>query len=160
MSFRGDRLVFLDLDGVICDDRHRVQYALDREWGTYFGLMDRDTVWRQGRELYEACVLAGFDVAYLTGRREDNFRVTRKWLKRHGFDHKLPLIMRLGPDRRPLAEVKAGVIAETLAFGYDEVWLYDDDPHVIEQARPLIGPRARHCTWHIKPSRLVKRARA
>ncbi len=159
MNWGHDRLAFLDLDGVICDDRHRVEYAIARMWGDYFGLMDRDAVWPNGRELYETCIMAGFDVAYLTGRREDTRQVTRRWLKRFGFDHKLPLIMRMMDDRRPLAEVKAGVVAEALAFGYHQVWMYDDDPHVIEQVSKVTGATGRHCTWYIKPDRMIKRGR-
>jgi hypothetical protein len=151
------RLAYLDLDGVVCDDRHRVEYALARDWYTYFGLMDRDTVWPNGRALYENILLAGLDLAYLTGRREDTRRVTEKWLKKHGFDHDLPLIMRAEHDRRPLAEVKAGIVAETLHV-YDEVWMYDDDPHVIASCASVPGVRTSHCTWYTKPERMVKRA--
>ncbi len=152
-----DRLALLDLDGVICDDRHRVRYALAREWGDYFALCPRDTVWPRGREVYEACLLAGWDVAYCTGRRRDLRRLTRDWLGRHGFDETLPLIMRQEEDRRPLAEVKATVVTEARHFGFREVWLYDDDPQVIKLAAAA-GAVTRHCTWYIKPERMVKRA--
>lgn len=152
------RLAFIDLDGVIADDRHRVQYALDRQWYEYFDLMGDDKVWPQGQRLYEDCHLAGFDVAYLTGRREDTRRKTERWLKAHGFDHTLPLIMRKQEDRRRLAEVKKSVVAEAMHIYEDGVWMYDDDPEVIEQVRTIPGARARHCTWHIKPKRLVKKA--
>lgn len=152
----GDRLAFLDLDGVICDDRHRVEHALHRNWGTYFELMDGDAVWRQGRELYEGCILAGWDIAYLTGRREDTRQVTRRWLKRKGFDHKAPLIMRRTEDRRKLPELKAVIVAEALAL-YDEVILYDDDPLVIERVASVPGARGHHCRWHTKHQRLVDR---
>ncbi len=155
----GDRLALLDLDGVICDDRHRVEHALARRWGDYFGLMHLDTVWPQGRRLYEDVILAGFDVGYCTGRRRDYKPITRRWLKKRDFDHTLPLIMRREEDRRPLAEVKAGIVAEALEFGYREVWLWDDDPHVIELAARVPGATAKWCTWHTKPSRMVRRAR-
>lgn len=153
------RLAMLDLDGVLCDDRHRVEHALARNWGTYFELMRFDSVWRQGRDLYDACVMAGYDIAYLTGRREDTRRVTKKWLKRNGFDHKLPLIMRKQEDRRKLPELKAVIVGEALHV-YDEVILYDDDPLVIEQVGQVPGARGHHCRWHIKPQRLVNRGLA
>lgn len=152
-----DRLALLDLDGVLCDDRHRVAHALARDWVAYFGAMDRDTVWPRGRELYENCAFAGFAVGYCTGRREDTRQVTRKWLKKHGFAHKLPLHMRALDDRRPLAEVKAEVVAKTLADGWREVWLFDDDPHVIDLVAQVPGAVARRCTWYIKPERMVRR---
>lgn len=157
------RLAFLDLDGVIADERHRQQYAINRDWGQYFHpeLMKQDAVWRQGRELYENCHLVGFDVAYLTGRREDTRPVTQKWLRKRDFDDELPLVMRPMADRRPLAELKAAIIAEELRRGgYDEIWMFDDDPYVIEKVCQVRGARGRHCTWHIKPNRMVKRGLA
>ncbi len=152
------RLAFLDLDGVVCDDRHRVHHALNREWYEYFSLVHLDQVWSPGRELYENCILTGFEVAYLTGRREDIRHPTKTWLKKNNFDHKLPLHMRRMEDRRPLGEVKAERVAQALAEGYDEVWMFDDDPRVIELVGAVPGARARHCTWYIKPDRMIKRA--
>jgi hypothetical protein len=154
------RLAMLDLDGVLADDRHRVEHALRRDWGTYFDLMRHDAVWPQGRDLYERVILAGFDLAYLTGRREQYAELTRKWLKRHEFDHDAPLIMRFDEDRRPLAQLKAAIVADALDL-YDEVWLYDDDPHVIELVAGFGHPAvARHCTWYTKPVAMIKRARS
>lgn len=154
-----DRLALFDLDGVVCDDRHRVHYALSRDWCEYFERIDADRVWPQGRELFDNACILNFDVGYLTGRREDLRRGTRDWLRTHRFNHTLPLIMRQSADRRPLAEVKAGVVTEALRH-YREVILYDDDPHVIELVGQVPGAKARHCTWHIKPQRLVKKGRA
>jgi len=158
-DWHGERLAFIDLDGVVADDRHRVHFAMQRAWFEYFSLMHLDKVWPQGRELYDSCTAAGFDLAYLTGRREDTRQVTRGWLHQHRFDATLPLIMRKLYDRRPLAELKAAIVAEALAFGYREVWIYDDDPHVIEHARQVKGATARHCTWYTKPERMIKRGR-
>lgn len=157
------RLALFDIDGVLADERHRQHHAINREWAEYFDhdRMKRDGVWRQGRELYENCHLVGFDVAYLTGRREDTRAVTEKWLRKKNFDTDLPLLMRPLRDRRPLAELKAAIIAEELRRGrYDEIWMFDDDPAVIEQVCQVQGAKARHCTWHVKPARMVRRALA
>ncbi len=152
------RLALIDLDGVLADDRHRVQYAISRDWGTYFGLMHLDDVWQQGRDLYENVPLAGFDeLAYCTGRRDDTRHTTRKWLKKAGFDHKAELIMRDTEDRRRLAEVKADVVGQRLR-DYDEVWMFDDDPEVISEVSKVERGVGYHCTWYIKPTRMVKKA--
>jgi phosphoglycolate phosphatase-like HAD superfamily hydrolase len=154
------RLAFFDLDGVLADERHRAEHALHKDWGNYFDpvLVRRDGVFAQGRAAYENTLLAGFDVAYLTGRREDLRPTTVKWLRRHGFDETLPLVMR---DYRhttkggfPLARLKAAIVAEARHI-YDEVWLFDDDVKVIDAVRQVQGVRAVHCTWHVKPTRLV-----
>jgi hypothetical protein len=151
------RTALLDLDGVICDDRHRVDYALRRDWGTYFGLMGDDAVWRQGRELYEACTITGWDVAYLTGRRDQFRGHTRRWLKQHGFDADLPLLMRPDDSSTRLAVFKAGIVADMLR-DYEALMLYDDDPEVIKVVGQVQGVGVRHCTWHVKPERMVKKA--
>lgn len=152
------RLGLIDLDGVLCDDRHRVHHAEAREWGDYFALMHLDSVWPQGMALYENLTLCGFDeIAYCTGRREDTEIVTRRWLKEHGFDHRAPLIMRRMHDRRPLAEVKANNVADCASELYDEVWMFDDDPTVIEAVSKVDKGFGYHCRWHTKSSRLIRR---
>lgn len=153
----GTRVVYFDLDGVICDDRHRVAYAQCRDWGQYFGKMTQDVPWRQGRDLYEGAIVTGWDIAYLTGRREDTRQWTVDWLQRHGFDHTLPLVMRPEGQRMPLANLKALVVEETLRF-VPEVILYDDDPEVIKAVNQVAGAHAVHCTWHKKEKSLIKKA--
>lgn len=152
------RLALLDLDGVICDDRHRVHHALERDWGAYFGLMDRDAVWRQGKDLYEACTLTDWDIAYLTGRRDGYRPVTQLWLRKHGFDHRLPLLMRPDDSSTRLAVFKAEVVS-AMRGDYADLVLFDDDPEVIRVVGEH-GVKVRHCTWHIKPSKMVKKALA
>lgn len=153
----GKRLAYFDLDGVICNDQHRVHHAQARNWGDYFARMTEDTPWRQGRELFEAAILAGFDVAFLTGRREDTRQWTVDWLQQHGYDHTLPLVMRPENERMPLANLKAAVVAESLRF-IAEVQLFDDDPEVVKLVGQLNGATARHCTWHVKDKSLIKKA--
>lgn len=152
---RPPQLALFDLDGVLANDVHRQHHALARQWNEYFALMGKDKVWPQGRELYDNATLLEWDVMYLTGRREDTRAMTRKWLKKKGFDHKLPLIMRPREERMPLAVLKAGIVAG-LTSHYPTVLLYDDDPAVID----AVGDHGRHCTWHIKPERMVRRARS
>ena len=147
------QLAVFDIDGVLADDRHRQHHAIARNWGDYFSLMHADGVWAQGRELYDNAMLLGWDVCYLTGRREDTRDMTLEWLKRRKFDHKLPLHMRPFEERMPLAQLKAGIL-DQLAPLYEKVVLYDDDPAVIE----AVGARGFHCTWHKKPEKMIKRA--
>lgn len=156
-----DKLAFLDLDGVLCDDRHRVEHALNKNWTQYFFLLDRDAVWPQGKELHDALIMCGYDIVYLTGRREDTRRATVQWLKRNGFDYKRPLVMRPLPrypyKKVPLCEFKYEVVWEVAEL-YDEVVIYDDDPSVIEECKKIDGIRAEHCTWYIKPERMIRKA--
>ncbi len=154
-----ERLALVDIDGVIADTRHRDQFAVDRDWGTYFSLMHDDGVWRRGVELIENIELCGYDLAYLTGRREDTRHTTKKWLKRHGFP-KAPLIMRKMTDRAKLAHLKAGVIADALLLYPDGVTLWDDDPWVVEEANNVRPGAGVLTTWYVKPVSVVRRGQA
>lgn len=156
-EIRGWRVALLDLDGVVCNDTARVHYALAREWGAYFSLMVHDTPWPQGRVLHDGIVYSGWDLVYLTGRREDTRDWTEEWLQRHGYCTDVPLLMRPQDNRLPLADFKAGIIERLLRTGR-RVRIYDDDPAVIERAARVPGAETVHCTWHVKQKALVKRA--
>lgn len=156
------RLALFDMDGVIADERHRAHFALERDWGNYFdpARVIRDGVWPQGLLAYQNEILIGSDAGYLTGRRVDIREVSTEWLRRGPFDHELPLIMRrMEHSTRggwPLARLKAAIVEELLHV-YDDVILYDDDPAVCEAVSQVQGAQVQHCTWHIKPERLVRR---
>lgn len=161
----GSRLAVFDIDGVLADERHRTGYALARDWASYFEpeRVAKDKVWPQGRRAYEDELMAGADVAYLTGRREDLRRPTQKWLRKKGFDDKAELIMRHPRHSTsggwPLGRLKAEIMFELSVIYDGRVTLYEDDPAVCATVR-LRVPAARvvHCTWHVKPERLVRRA--
>jgi phosphoglycolate phosphatase-like HAD superfamily hydrolase len=158
-------LRLFDIDGVLANEVHRQHHALNRDWAHYFhpSRLARDTVWPQGRDLYQLCLAAGDDVGYLTGRREDLREYTEAWLADNGFNATLPLIMRkLEHQTRagyPLPVLKAGIVRE-LTYVYDEVWLYEDDPAVCEAVGQVQGARVHHCAWHIKPTKMVRFATA
>lgn len=82
-----DSLALVDLDGVLADDRHRVQFAIQKDWDTYFD-PDRilaDDPWREGQEMVERLVSEGHEVQYLTGRWSSLRTVTEEWLDRNEF---------------------------------------------------------------------------
>lgn len=157
------RLALFDIDGVLANDTHRVEFALAREWDDYFrhDRVEADEVWPEGRDALDAEVARGDALAYLTGRREDLRTVTEKWLAEHNFPQ-APLYMRPINVKVPLANLKTDVISQILATGvYSSVVLYDDDPEVIRLVRETLGEDAGvHCTWHVKQKALVKEAKA
>ncbi len=153
-----DRLAFLDVDGVLADTRHRDQYAIQRDWGVYFDLADRDGVWPQGHDLIERVIMCGWDFAYLTGRREAMRPLTMRWFREHGFPTDVELIMRRDDDRQKLAHLKAGVIADALLLYPDGVVLWDDDPWVIDEANKVRPGAGRLTDWYVKPQSIVRKA--
>lgn len=157
-------LRLIDIDGVLADDRHREQFSINKQYFQYFDKvrMANDSVWPQGKALVEELLAdPNNDVAYLTGRREDRRQVTEDWLDLHGFPVRR-LVMRSFAQNAPLALFKRDYIQERMTSGiWDLVVLYDDDPEVIRVVQTDIGPESGiHCTWHIKPQKMVKLARA
>lgn len=160
--FRKPKLALLDIDGVIADDRHRVKYALIRQWATYFRpeLVEADKVWPQGRDLCQRLLRRGWQVGYLTGRREDLRATTTAWLETHGFPLDRAPLMRGFSESMPLANLKTKRLRELIEQGgYRKVVLFDDDPEVIRLVHQELGRKyAVHCTWHVKEKAMVKAA--
>lgn len=160
-----NKLALIDIDGVIADERHRTEHAKNKEWNRYFHPNNilADGVWQEGKELVERLVEDGWQIAYLTGRREETRPATEKWLDRHKFPFGRLLMRPLPNDKPklPLALFKVDVIQNLPDDTWDRIVLFDDDPAVIEQVNKDIGEgSAIHCTWHIKPDFLVKKATA
>jgi hypothetical protein len=158
------KLALFDIDGVLANDTHRVDYALNRDWFKYFdkNLMANDGVWEQGRELVEDKRAEGWTIAYLTGRRDDRREVTEDWLMENDFPWGRVIMREWGYYNLRLAELK-GKVMEKLVFSdrFEDVVLYDDDPEVIRVVQELVGvDHAVHCTWHIKQKALVRTATA
>lgn len=156
------KLALIDIDGVIADERHRTHFAEAKNWPHYFlpeNVM-ADGVWVEGVALVHRLVNEGWQIGYLTGRREEVRPATETWLDRHSFPWGR-LIMRPLPDGKPklkLPKFKVQVM-KSLPDLWDQVVLFDDDPAVVELVQREIGEgSAIHCTWHIKPEFLVKRA--
>lgn len=155
------RLSVFDVDGVLANDEHRVQYAVRKEWGVYFepDRMLLDTVWPQGRVLVFERIEAGDDVIYMTGRRQDRRAVTEAWMHWARLPRRF-MWCRPMDEKRRLAEIKAEAM-EFFARQYDEVVIYDDDPEVIRLVRERLGESAGvHCTWSVKSVEMIKLANA
>lgn len=155
-------VALLDLDGVLADDRHRAEYALNKQWDEYFreDRMYADTVWPEGRALYERSIADGKAVQFLTGRREDTRGVTQRWLDDQGFHGSLN--MRPLGVKVPLSQLKSEFICNLLRDRtVTSVVLFDDDPEVIRVVTAQCGEGyAQHCTWYQKPKAMVREATA
>ena len=157
------KIAFFDIDGVLADDTHRVEFALVKKWNDYFNIdrVKSDGTWDQGKAAVEQAEKDGWTVAYLTGRREDLREVTAQWLSDQGFPDGA-LYMRPGSVRIPLANLKADFLERVSKTVEDvQVVLYDDDPEVARLVSDRLGADAMmHCTWHVKQKALVKEAQA
>lgn len=153
------KIAMFDLDGVLADDRHRVHYALNLEWFKYFDPANvaADPVWSQGERLLFMMQSLGWEIGYMTGRRESLRKTTTEWLEANGFPEGTLYMRGPGFLHQRLAEVKALWLRDFQDTS--AVVLFDDDPEVVAEVRRQYGyGAARHCTWHIKEKALVKKA--
>lgn len=164
MPFTPKRDLFLfDIDGVVADDTHRVQFALDKDWGSYFSLLHRDAVLEDGKRLaLEKSGLPNAEVQYLTGRRIDLYETTKTWLISNGFPNPEAITMRGFAHKSILAKYKAGVIQSAVeSERFSSVHLFEDDPAVVDYVNSIFGNgTASLCTWYVKKTEMVKRALA
>lgn len=158
------KLVYLDIDGVIADERHRAPHALSSpsRYDLYFApeAVASDGVWLNGRLLYKWLTeQPDTTVAYLTGRQERLRTTTQAWLDANGFEGEL--VMKPNFVSGQLAQFKAEIMERDSLY-WDLVTVYDDDRRVIDAVDALNDPsiKAVHCTWHIKPRRMMQTAKA
>jgi hypothetical protein len=179
------KLAFLDIDGVLADNRHREHYVADcndpnahRDWESFFRSTEQnaDAYWKQGRELYESLVADGWLVVYLTGRNENYRAHTLNWLEQGGFSLDYPLVMRPPSLKTRLSTWKTNVLS--LAAGLDQLsdpfvdlgWIAGkyprgsviliDDDHLVTEAASDAGFVGVRSYWQTKPTSLIKAARA
>lgn len=167
------KIALIDIDGVLANDTHRVQYALDRNYYQYFNedRMYNDTLFPQGKRMVEWLMANGWSIEYMTGRREDRREITAEWLYEQGLPIGI-LHMRTRAETMRLAEFKRERIEKMYEELSTELWdsaedetefpeivLWDDDPEVVRVVREALGEgAAKHCTWHIKPKKMVRTA--
>jgi hypothetical protein len=145
-------LAVLDIDGVVADVAHRLQY-LDRrpkDWRGFFAAARHDPVLEPGLLLARE-LAAEHEIVYLTGRPEHLRRTTARWLDAHD----LPpgrLLMRARGDFRPARLTKLEALRALAGSGTVEV-VVDDDPEVVEALRHA-GYAVVHATWAVRSAPL------
>lgn len=143
-----------DIDGVLADVRHRLQFVRSepKDWEAFFAAAPEDPPLRTGFEMLTECA-ERCDVVVLTGRPELCRRETLTWLGRHGLSG-VDLRMRRRGDHRPAARTKADLMRDLAATRTIEV-VVDDDPLVVAEYRKL-GLSVIHATWMDRPAELVE----
>lgn len=157
------KLVLFDIDGVVADDSHRVHFALDKEWGSYFEALELDKPLQKGFDLaWEYAQRPDVDVQYLTGRRIDLYQRTVSWLIRHRFPNPERITMRGFANRDILAKYKAGVFKNAIEGGeFESVMIHEDDPAVVNYINMKFGDNsAVLIDWYVKNTGMVKVAEA
>ncbi len=151
------KLALFDLDGTLSNDDHRQHLYQQQQWADYFSYDAQmaDPVWPEGRALYEEMILDGWDIGYLTARRERNRQASVDWLTLHEFVNPDSVILRPEADAniRP-PKFKAIVVEDFIKHSlYDAVVLIDNDPLVVERIRADLGEEfVFHARWGSRES--------
>jgi len=135
----------IDLDGVVCDARHRQRFITPprRQWDAFFAAAGDDLPLPEGVALALA-LRHDHDLVWLTGRPERIRELTEGWLRRHGLPTR-PLLMRSDTDRRPARTLKREVLRK-LATERRIALVLDDDPNVVRELQGD-GLPVRQATW-------------
>lgn len=141
-------LAIVDIDGVVADVRHRLQYVerQPKDWQGFFAAAPRDPVHEEG-VLFVEKLARDHEVVFLTGRPEHLRPDTAGWLDQHGMGaHRL--VMRPHGDRRPARQMKVQLLRD-LARRRTVAVVVDDDPMVIEAMRKAGFP-VLHADWEAR----------
>ena len=130
--------VICDLDGTLCDIKHRLHFVKDvpegqkKDWKGFFANISDDSVNVKVREMLEdAQKHGGYEIAFVSGRPDDHRDVTERWLQRHVLPYSV-LLMRRSGDKRPDTETKKDILDNYfLKPGYKVAYAIDDRPSVI-----------------------------
>lgn len=139
---KGEKVVICDLDGTLCDIKHRLHFVRDlpegqkKDWKGFFGAMSEDVVRMDVLDKLLAHEAAGNKII-LVSARPDNYREqTEAWLERAFKGYKLDtaLIMRNAGDKRDDTEVKSDIYEKYLK-NLNITKVIDDRPAVIRMWR-------------------------
>ncbi len=136
--------VIVDLDGTLCDHRHRVSAAIDGRWDEYHAGIPDDAVHSDVADVIRVFWENGYDIIACTGRPVAYLGKTMEWLLRHN----IPVdsfVMRPEGDFRPDHQVKPERLADHLGLASPEelasagmiTVILDDRDKVVEAWRNL-----------------------
>lgn len=113
----GDRIIFLDIDGVLADCTHRLCHLEDKDYDEFYRRVLLDPPYQNnGRDFIKNIeTFYGGRVVYLTGRPERTRDDTKEWLAKNYNDSARTLLTRKNRDWR-----RADLVKPELASKYVE----------------------------------------
>lgn len=133
------KTVIVDVDGTIANLDHRQHYlrVKPRNWGAFKKLAFDDTVHTDIVELVKFLKEGGINIVICTARTEDEKEVTVRWLhEKAGLEGVYTkLYMRETGDYRDDGTVKAELLAQIRADGFDPWFVLDDRDRVVKMWR-------------------------
>ena len=103
-------IIVVDLDGTLCDARHREHLAQQGLWDEFHALCIKDPIYEDVAGIL-AALDDSFDIIALTGRNEKWRQATYNWLGEHKIDHLImDLLMRPDDNFSPDIEMKPSML--------------------------------------------------
>lgn len=137
---KGEKVVVCDLDGTLCDIKHRLHFVKGvekKDWKGFFENIPGDFVRPEVYHDLLEVLLSGekpYKLILVSARPEDHRKATEKWLEDNFSYEYTALIMREAHDSRPDTEVKSDIYDKYLRK-LDIVKIFDDRPSVIRMWR-------------------------
>lgn len=136
---KGEKFILCDLDGTLCDIKHRLNFARGEEknWKKFFEALPQDTPRVEVlKQLHEAVAETGARIIFVSARPEEYREATEKWFADNGISGHYLLIMRPNHDKRDDTLVKREMFDKYLK-NLDIAKVFDDRPRVIAMWREL-----------------------
>lgn len=80
------KIAIFDLDGTLCDNRHREHLAQEKKWDAFHAACHLDTIHPHIEAILHG-LKATHIIVLLTGRDERYLEQTRQWLNDHGITY-------------------------------------------------------------------------
>lgn len=149
-KFNPLRCVVLDLDGTLCDIRHREQFAQTKQWDEFHKRCEADLPYPDVAGLLRLLSLSGTRTIGLTGRNEAHRPRTLEWLATNRLELD-ELVMRPDGDWRPDHDLKPQLLIDLFSGKVENAlqevsFILEDRDKVVEAWRNL-GFRC----WQVQP---------
>lgn len=136
-------LVLCDLDGTLCDIRHRLHFVKNlpegakADWKGFFAGIPDDTVNPEVQKMLIDYYNKGHNIVLVSARPDAYRQATEEWLTKHMLTFPVALFMRRDGDHRVDTEVKKGMYESLFEHKYPIEVVIDDRPSVIRMWREL-----------------------
>jgi hypothetical protein len=125
-----------DIDGTIADCSHRLRYISDtpKDWRSFFAACRNDAPIPHIIDL-ALKLRATTAIVFVSGRSDECRVATEEWLLGNGLGYVGNLYMRKAGDHRDDDKVKAELLEQILADGFQPIMAFDDRDRVVKMWR-------------------------
>jgi FMN phosphatase YigB (HAD superfamily) len=144
MGMTRPHIIVVDLDGTLCNSRHREHLAIAKQWDEFHSLLRYDEPWDDVKRFLSE-LHADIEVIGLTGRNERYRNETLDWLDTYEICLS-ELLMRPDDNYQPDHELKPQMLAAA-GVKPQQVWLVLEDRDKVVEAWRNLG----FSCWQVRP---------